>query len=193
MSDVAVYIRVSSIGQNLESQKREIEDWLKRNQINDVSWYKDKSSGTNLDRPGFDKLQKDIFAGKIRTVVVWKLDRLSRSLAQGLQVLIDWCNKGIRVISITQQIDFNGVVGKMIGSILLGIGEMENENRKERQAIGIANAKAKGIYLGRKSGTTKAKPNRAKELFNKGLKMEEIAKSMGVSSRTVLRYLKMGD
>lgn len=189
MENVAVYIRVSSAGQNLESQKREIRDWLNRNQISDVTWYSDKSKGTNLDRPGFERLQKDIFAGKVKVVIVWKLDRLFRSLVQGLQILSDWGNKDIRVISLTQQIDFSGVVGKMVSSILLGIAEMENENRKERQAIGIANAKAQGIYLGRKRGTTKGKPDRAKELFNKGLKMEEIAKSMGVSSRTVLRYI----
>jgi DNA invertase Pin-like site-specific DNA recombinase len=66
---------------------------------------------------------------------------------------------------------------------------MEQETRRERQAAGIAAAKAAGIYLGRKAGTTKAKPDRAKQLRDKGLSVLEIAKSMGVSERTVFNYL----
>jgi hypothetical protein len=74
-------------------------------------------------------------------------------------VLCDWCDKGLRVVSVTQQIDFNGTVGKMLGAVLLGIAQMEQETRRERQAAGIAEAKKAGKYKGRKPGTTKATPN----------------------------------
>ena len=93
-------------------------------------------------------------------------------------------------MSITQQIDFNGALGKMLAAVLLGVAEMEQETRRERQAAGIAAAKERGdVYSGRKAGTTKAKPTRALELRNKGLIDSEIATAMGISRRTVQRYL----
>jgi len=76
---------------------------------------------------------------------------------------------------------------------MLGLAEIELEYRAERQAAGIAVAKSKGKYKGRKHGSHKAKPDRAQELRGKGLKVDEIANAMGVSRRTVLRYLRMAD
>ena len=186
----AVYVRVSTVGQNPESQRREIGRWLKGNGIEDVRWYTDKSTGDNLKRPAFERLQRDIFDGEIDTIVCWKLDRLSRSLREGLNTLADWCDRGLRVVSVTQQIDFNGAVGKMLAAVLLGIAEMEQETRRERQAVGIAAAKARGVYLGRQPGYRKARPVRACQLRDKGLTGPEIAQALGVSLRTVFRYLR---
>ena len=189
---IGIYVRVSTVGQNAAGQKREIRRWLKGNGIDekDVEWYVDKATGNNLDRPELERLQRDIFSGEIETVVVWKLDRLSRNLREGINVLADWCDRGLRVVSITQQIDFNGALGKMLAAVLLGVAEMEQETRRERQAAGIAAAKERGnVYTGRIAGTTKAKPNRALELRNKGLNDSEIATAMGISRRTVQRYL----
>ena len=186
---IGCYVRVSTAGQNVTGQKREIRRWLKNNRHTDVRWYVDTTSGDSLDRPEFERLQRDVFDGKIKMIVLWRLDRLSRSLGDGLKVLADWCDKGLRVVSVTQQIDFNGTVGKMIAAVLLGVAEMEQEARKERQAAGIAAAKSRGVYIGRKPGTTKAKPNRAVKLRNRGLTVDEIASAMGVSRRTIQRYL----
>ena len=189
----AVYIRVSTVGQNVAGQKREIKRWLKGNGVNDskVRWYVDKATGNNLDRPEFERLQADIFNGEIKTVVVWKLDRLSRSLRDGINVLADWCDRGLRVVSVTQQIDFNGAVGKMLAAVLLGVAEMEQETRRERQAAGIAVAKEKGVYTGRKLGATKkgVNPRRAVTLRDKGLTYAEIGEAMGISMSSVRRYL----
>ena len=69
------------------------------------------------------------------------------------------------------------------------LAEIELEYRAERQAAGIEVAKKKGIYKGRKKGTTKGEPERARELKAKGLKVVEIAQAMGTSKRTVQRYL----
>ena len=187
---VGIYVRVSTTGQNLDGQKQEIERWLKGNGIENARWYSDRATGNNLNRPAFERLQKDIFNGEIKTVVCWKLDRLSRSLRDGINVLADWCDKGLRVVATSQQIDFNGSLGKMLAAVLLGIAEMEQEVRRERQAVGIAAAKARGVYFGRQAGTTKAKPRRAQQLREKGLTVEEIAQAIGVSVRTVFRYLE---
>lgn len=187
---VGVYVRCSTVGQNVEGQKREIQRWLDGNGITDAKWFIDKATGTNLDRPAFKRLQADIFNGAITTVVVWKLDRLSRNLRHGIDALADWCDKGLRVVATSQQIDFSGTLGKMLAAVLLGIAEMEQEFRKERQAAGIAAAKARGVYIGRQAGTTKGKPDRAKQLRDKGFTALEIAQALGVSERTVFRYLE---
>lgn len=189
--EIACYCRVSTAKQKNDSQEAEIKRWLEGNGIDPgaVTWYFDKESGTKLDRTGFNNLQKDIFVGKIKTVIVWKLDRLSRRLKDGVALLSDWTERGLRVVAVTQAIDLSGPVGRMIAAVLLGLAEIELEYRRERQAAGIAVAKSKGLYRGRRPGTTKGNPARALELREKGLSVEEIATALGVSVRSVRRYL----
>jgi DNA invertase Pin-like site-specific DNA recombinase len=185
-----VYIRVSSPkGQKTDSQRAELEAWLKRHRSGSVPWFEDRDSATSLQREAFQQLQAAIFAGKITTVIVWKLDRLARSLREGVNVLADWCQRDVRVIAITQQIDLSGPVGHLTASLLFGIAEMELQHSKERQAVGIALARQRGVYTGRKAGTTKAAPSRARALKQQGLKVSEIAVALGVKQRSVYNYL----
>jgi len=188
---VAVYLRVSTHQQNATAQRAEIKKWLKGNghKPSKVKWFEDKESGKTLKRPGFDKLQKAIFNGEVKTVVVWKLDRLSRSQRDGINLLAELCDRGIRVVSVTQQLDLSGATGRLVAGVLFGIAEMELENIHERQAAGIAQAKKRGVYRGRKSGTLKANPKRANAMRSRGLKIHEIAAAMEVSTATVKRYL----
>lgn len=189
--NTAFYIRVSSPkGQKTDSQRAELEAWRKRQRLKAVRWFEDRDSATNLQRKAFQQLQAAIFKGEIDTVVVWKLDRLARSLKDGINILADWCKRDVRVISITQQIDLSGTVGHLIASLLFGIAEMELQHAKERQAIGIALARKRGVYKGRKSGTTKATPPRAQKLRKQGLTIPEISNALGVSPRTVFNYLR---
>jgi DNA invertase Pin-like site-specific DNA recombinase len=187
---IGVYIRVSSQSQKADSQRVEIEQYLKRHRIENAQWFEDKESGKTLKRPGLQALQDAIFRGEIDTVIVWKLDRLARSFREGVGVVTEWCQKGIRLISVTQQIDLAGTVGQMVAGVLFAFAEMELQHSKERQAAGIALARERGIYKGRKKGTTKATPERAKELKAKGLTHDEIAAALSVTKRTVANYLK---
>ena len=193
MKKIACYLRVSTKGQKTDSQEQEIRSWLKSAGFNlkQVEWYRDKESGKTLRRPEFDRLQQDIFDGKVSTVVCWKLDRLSRRLRDGVNLLADWCERGLKIVVVTQRIELNGAVGRMIAAVMLGLAEIELEFRAERQAAGIKAAKRKGTYIGRQMGTTKATPTRAIELRKKGLNDSEIATSLGVSRRTVQRYLNV--
>lgn len=163
---VACYCRVSTRQQKTDSQKAENQRWLKGHGLNpkSVHWFEDHESGKTIQRAAFKQLQQAIFSGQVRTVVVWKLDRLSRRLKDGINVLADWCEQGVRIVSVTQQIDLTGPVGRMVASVMFGLAEIESEYRRERQAAGIRVARTKGIYHGRKSGTTKAIPKRALEL-----------------------------
>jgi DNA invertase Pin-like site-specific DNA recombinase len=190
---IAAYVRVSTTGQNEAGQRAEIERWLLGNGIkpSSVRWFVDKGkSGDNLKRPAFIQLQAAVFAGDVGTVVTYKLDRVSRSLRDGINTLAGWCEKGIRVVATSQQLDFNGTLGQLLASVLFAVAQMEQETRRERQAVGIAIAKKQGKYRGRKPGTTKAKPKEAARLRAKGNTVEQIAKSLGVSRNTVFVYLR---
>ena len=192
---IACYCRVSSPRQKTDSQKAEIMRWLQGWSIasSAVQWFEDKATGTTLRRPAFERLQHAIFAGTIKTVVVWKLDRLSRRQREGVNLLADWCERGVRVVVVTQQLDLHGAVGRMVASVLFGLAEIEAEYRRERQAAGIAVAKRKGQYRGRVKGTTKAQPARVRILSERGFTVAEIRQALQISPRTVYRYLATGE
>lgn len=123
-------------------------------------------------------------------MIVWKLDRLARSFRDGVKVITDWIQQGVRLISVTQQIDLSGVVGQMIAGVLFAVAEMELVAIKERQAAGIAAAKSRGVYKGRKPGARSGNPEQARQLQARGFSAPEIAKQLGISERSVYRYLK---
>lgn len=189
-TQIAVYLRVSTTGQTLDSQRAEVDRWLVGHGIANAIFFTDHSTGDNLDRPGFDALQSAIFHGEVSTVVVYKLDRLARTMKDGINTLCDWLERGVRVVSASQEFDFAGKTGKLIASVLFGVAEMEQETRRERQAAGIANAKAKGIYRGRQPGSTTGDPTKARELHSTGRSVAEIATLLKVSRQTVYRYLQ---
>ena len=92
-------------------------------------------------------------------------------------------------MSVTQQIDLTGAVGRLVAAVMFGLAEIEMEYRRERQAAGIAVARKRGVYKGRREGTTKGAPARARQLRDRGLTVPEIATAMGIGARTAFRYL----
>jgi len=77
--------------------------WLRSHGIkpSTVQWFEDIETGTTMQRPAFERMQCPIFDGTIKTVVVWKLDRLSRWQYDGITLLADWCERGVRVVVVT--------------------------------------------------------------------------------------------
>jgi DNA invertase Pin-like site-specific DNA recombinase len=192
MMKIGVYLRVSSRDQKQDSQRADIIRWLKAHghDPDKAIWFEDVESGKHMNRPAIDALKKATFDGDIKTVVVWKLDRLARSMREGINTLGDWADAGVRVVSVTQQLDLSGPIGKTVAGFLFGIAEIDLANIRERQAAGIAEAKSRGVYRGRKAGTLKADPARARELKDKGMKPTEIMKALDIGSRTTLnKYL----
>jgi len=149
---IAVYCRVSTFDQEkgMLSQEKALKDYCINQGFKNIVWFKDKISGSKINRPAFNKLQKHIFEGKIKTVIVWKLDRLSRSLKDGINVLTDWLEKDVRIIATSQQLDFSGAVGQMVAGILFAVAQMERENLRENTKRGLAAAKARGSILGKR-------------------------------------------
>jgi len=193
---VGVYARVSWDDQNVAPQLDELRDWLRANghDLDSVNWYVDEGeSSQTLNRPEMKRLREDIFTGRVKTVVCWRVDRLSRRFRDGIILLTDWIDRGVRVVVVTQQIDLSGVIGQAVAGVLIAFGQIEYESLKLRQRAGIERAKRERKYTGRKRGTHKGRPERARELRARGLSIPEIGEAMGVSSRTVSRYLAKCD
>ena len=189
----AVYLRVSTFNRQekgLDSQERALRMYCQNQGFTRLVWYKDRMTGATINRPQFKKLQKDIFAGKIDTVIVWKLDRISRSLQDGINVLCDWLKKGIRIIAVTQQLDFNGAVGQMIASLLFAVAAMERESLRENTKRGIAAARARGVKLGKRPGKWCKK---VVPLLEKGLSVAEAARKLNKSTQAVYNVLERED
>ena len=180
---IASYVRLSSE----KKDEAEIENWLQYRGIDryQVEWIGDKEN----DRKGFDKLQQAIESGQVKCVVLWKLDRLSRRLRDTVNILADWAKRGLKLVVVSQLLEIDGSEGRRIATLLRGLTEAEQEFRKEQQQAGIAVARNKGTYKGRKQGTTKANLEKARELKESGLSSAAIADELGISKRTAFRYL----
>ncbi len=195
MQIVACYIRVSPGGKNQAGQRREINQWLKSNRINPktMRWYIDKSNSDSLSRRGFEKLQANISNREVGTVVIWRLDRLSPTMRDGLSILRDWAKTPLRIVSVTQQIDFKGGASKPIASVLNGLAEMDHETRREQSMAGLAAARASGRVGGRpKVAADDAKVLEVKKLHKDGkLTVDDICKRRKISRTTYNRYVGM--
>ncbi|MGN9161236.1 recombinase family protein [Clostridium sulfidigenes] len=136
------YARVSSLEQH---EDRQLEG-LKKYNID--KWFTEKGSGINYNRPELQNMLE--FAREGDTIYIWDFSRLSRSLKDLLKIVEQLENKGITLISIKENLDSSTPTGKLMLSMVGAINEFERANTLERQREGIAIAKAKGKYKGRK-------------------------------------------
>ena len=188
---IGLYIRTSTVDKQetgAESQDHALKEYCRNHNLADLKVYRDKMSGGEIDRPALQKLQQDIFVGKVKTVIVWKLDRLSRSLKDGINLLVDWLDQGVRVVAVSQQFDFSGAVGKLIASVLLGITEMERQNIRENIVRGMENAKKKGVKIG--GSEAKIHKKDILTMKNQGMKMTQIAGILNCSRQALYLALK---
>lgn len=190
MHKVAVYVRVSTLDQEkgIESQEHAIRQYLAGHGITEAKWYRDRISGAKDKRPGLDALEKAVFNGQAKTVVVWKLDRLTRKGPRdGLNLLGKWLDSGVRVVSVTEQFDFHGAVGEMIASVLFAVARMYRDQLIENTKRGMAAAKAKGVRLGKRP---KLFAKDIQPLLDAGLNVSQAARKLGRSRQAVYNALQ---
>jgi DNA invertase Pin-like site-specific DNA recombinase len=189
----AVYTRVSTEGekngreQDTGSQLVDIKKYLESKEITDFEIYQDKGiSGTKRDRPSLNKMLADCRSKKISRVVVYRLDRLARSLRDLLEMVSLFQEHGVEFISVKDSIDMSTATGRLLFSILGSFAEFEAATIKERVLSGLANAKSKGVKLGRPF-----KPGHSviKKLKEEGKSVSEIARHTNLSRNTVYRTL----
>lgn len=156
MNKTVIYLRISTKEQNVETQRQVVIQYCKRNEFEIQKEYTDVGvSGIKDTRPELDALLQDMRHGKFRVVVVYKLDRLGRSLRHLIDVLAEFKNKGVRLISINDNLDtFNdSPMNKAFWQLLGVFSELEREIIVERVKAGLARVKREGKQLGRPKGS----------------------------------------
>jgi DNA invertase Pin-like site-specific DNA recombinase len=183
----AVYARVSTlIGQSVEMQLRDLHELAKRRGLQIVIEYLDEGvSGSKASRPALDALLADAKKGKFRTLLIWKLDRLGRSLAHLVRLLEDFNACGVELVSFSEGLDFTTSTGKLMFQMISAFAEFERDCIRERVRAGLRNARAKGKRLGRPKKVLDAA--RIAALRAQGLGWIKISREMGVGVGTVLR------
>lgn len=175
------YARVSSVGQNLDSQV----DALERAGCGKT--FSDKMTGSRMDRPGWDQLMEYLRSGDV--LVVTELSRMTRSLLHLLETAQLLEKKQVNLISLRENIDTSTATGRCFLSMMGAIHQMERELRAERAAAGRASARARGKTGGRPR-TDVARLKNAKVLYeNSGKTANEVCKAVGVGRRIFFAYL----
>lgn len=185
---VAIYARVSTVEQNTDNQLIELTKYCEARQYSVYKVYTDKGvSGSKESRPQFDLMMSDASKRKFDIVLVWKLDRLSRSLKHLLNTLDLLNSLNIGFISYSDNFDTTTPQGKLMFSIVGAFAEFERSLIQERVKLGLKRAKAKGIVLGR----PKLDVNKYQiiNMRNQGMSYREIAKQTQISLGSVYQYL----
>jgi len=177
------YMRVSSVGQHVDRQL----DGLLLDKV-----FTDKLSGKDTQRPVFQQCMQFLREGD--TLVVHSMDRLARNLDDLRRTVQTLTGRGVRVQFVKEGLLFSGddsPMANLLLSVLGAIAEFERSLIRERQLEGIAVAKRKGIYKGRKKALDDVLVARIKERIASGERKARVARDAGISRQTLYGYLKV--
>ncbi|RAU45269.1 DNA-invertase [Pseudocitrobacter sp. RIT415] len=173
------YVRVSTIEQNPELKREAIE------RANCELIFEDKMTGTKAKRPGLNKLLKKIRHGD--TVVVWKLDRLGRSLINLADLLQRFKRDNIQFLSLTEGINTSTSMGRFTFHIMSALAEMERDLIVERTRAGLAIARKQGRIGGRRPKYSEAQWAQMGRLILDGMSRNQVAIIFDVGISTLYR------
>jgi DNA invertase Pin-like site-specific DNA recombinase len=184
---VALYTRVSTLkGQDCEVQAHELREYCARRGWDIVTEFSDTGfSGAKDSRPALDKMLRSARRREFDVILVWKLDRLSRSLRHLVNLLSEFESIGLALASLTDAIDFTTPQGKLMFALVSAFGEFERSLIRERILSGLALARAKGTKFGRPRVAVDAA--RIASLRGAGRSWSEICHETGLSRGTAQR------
>ncbi len=198
MRHIAIYVRVSTAGQDQRSQMPDLRRWVAAYADGQpVKWYQDKASGKSMDRPGWRKLTDAMRAGSVSRVVCWRLDRLGRT-ASGLTALFDeLCHRKVGLVSVRDGVDLATPAGRLMANVIASVACYENEVRSERIVAGQAAARAEGKQWGgsRRGRRIKVSDEQVEAVLRlhseggKSGKVAAIARATGLSRPSVYAVL----
>src|SRR5919107_1281468 len=179
------YARISTEDQNLDLQR----DALETAGCEQI--FTDRVSGTKARRPGLEQALSHLRAGD--TLVVWRLDRLGRSLRHLIDTVTHLQPRGIGFKSLQESIDTTTSGGKLVFHIFGALAEFEREIIRERTQAGLTAARSRGKTGGRPKALTEKQIQMLKNLAaNPDNSIEDICKTLGISRTTFYRYVKGG-
>ena len=180
---VELYARVSTHdkGQDPEVQMREL-----RNQATHRGWtsireYVDVASGAREERPALNQLIADMKRGLIQVVLVVRLDRLNRSLKHLVNLLADFNDRKVALISLMEGLDFTTSTGQLLFHVIAVLAEFECDLISDRVKVAWPSQKQEEVKIGRPSSTTPALIARVRDLHRDGKSLRVISRSVAVS------------
>ena len=176
------YARVSTADQNLSLQV----DALEKADCDQI-FNEDGVSGAQRDRPELESLLSVVQEGD--QVVVWRLDRLGRSLPHLIEIVSSLGDRGVHFQSLTESIDTSSAGGELLFHILGALAQFERALISERTVAGMASAKARGTHVGRPRAMSAERIQHARELFDTGKSQRDVARLLKVSPSTLYRAL----
>ena len=180
---VALYCRVSKEEQNPENQELELKDFAKNRDFKIYETYTDKISGAKDSRPALNELMTDARNKYFDAVIVWKLDRLGRSLQHLIQIIQEWKNLNIDFICITEPIDTTSASGELIFHIFGAIAQFERQLITERINLGLERARKQGKPIGRPKGKKDTKIRRKSGYYQRWSKKPSPSKNKEYNRR----------
>jgi DNA invertase Pin-like site-specific DNA recombinase len=179
----AIYTRVSTLEQSDGGQEHELLEFAERRGWTVTEVYKDKISGIKNNRPELDRLLADAKKARFTHVVVWRIDRLGRSVRHLLEVLETFKALDIKFVSLNEAIDTSTPAGLMVFTVLAAVAALERSILVERVRMGIQNAKRRGVQMGRpalrKFRTDEI--SKIREERSQGATFRQLAKAYGTS------------
>ena len=176
------YVRVSTVEQHEERQIIELKEKANGERI-----YKDKLSGKNTERPQLRAMID--FAREGDTIYVSEFSRLARSTKDLLDIIQDLREKGVQVISLKENFDTSTPAGELAMTVFAAIATLERKIMLQRQAEGIALAKARGAYKGRPRSVTDEQISKLKAALAQEVPLTKATRKVGISRTTAYRYL----
>jgi len=188
MKKAAIYGRVSTTDQNVESQFCDLRQMAAQRGYKIVAEYSDTISGTKAKRPGLDQLMSDARRHRFDVVMVWAFDRMARSVRHFLEVLDDLNHLNIDFLSFRENIDTSGPLGRAMIVIVSAISELERSLIVERVRAGMRRAKLDGRRIGR----ARLDIDREQVVSDRrgGMSLTQVAKRHSISRASVCRLMK---
>lgn len=180
-----IYARTSTTDQNVQQQ---IDYLMQNHNADDV--FTDQLSGKTMNRDSLNKLRETVVGGD--TIIVQDLSRIGRNTVEVMTLIEELTDKGVKlVIDDLGSIDVTSSAGKMVITTLAAVATMQREQMLEKQAIGIATAKAEGKYKGKqRTQATVDKFEKVKDYIAKGLTVEASCKAAGLGKAHFYRMKK---
>ncbi|MHC1769076.1 MAG: recombinase family protein [Verrucomicrobiia bacterium] len=188
----AIYTRISTDKQVHDSQLVELREYTHRRGWKNTVEFSDTVSGSKFTRRGLDSLLTEVRKGRIERIIVFKLDRLGRSLPHLAQIVAELANQETALICTSQGIDTSNSnpAGRLQLGVLMAVAEFEKEIIRERVNAGLIAAKARGSRLGRPSSLDQHKPAVA-ALVGEGKGARVIAKELGLPLSSACKLVRL--
>lgn len=178
------YVRVSTTEQNTDLQRSALET------AGCELIFEDRISGTKASRPGLNNALDTLKSGD--SLVVWKLDRLGRSVKNLIELISLLKSRGVHLRSVTDSIDTSTAMGRFFFHVMGALAEMERELIVERTRAGLAAARARNKHPGRPKRVPPQEWARAEVMLSGGISRESIARELNVSVKTVYKKFPAG-